>query len=388
MDLFGQILWNWGLATRTNTGYAPTGNILQDLANTYKDAQDNFFSSKRTVRCTTSDEVCKARHGVLQKNDQLMVCTSGPTAEPPSGCPGCILGLLYNKLGGQLVTKAVAIATDIADIADAPRRAPKMDSKYEAKYRTRPEVKRGDHGCPLPELQEKLIEGTGRKFKVTGKFDADTEAAVIAFQEKEKLLDSGARRGEADEKTWAALHLKVQGEHGLPKGEKFVEGTAGGWGKVGHKTQYDWYQVLEPAETDFSGCWVKEAAPRVDPSENTCCSVGPCPGGVTGGAWRVDDQNMYGPDTVGVFDHVVEGLRTRKKVPCGYVAPQAMVILRDPRDMAGVDPKNRDELITKSKDAEGAEYVRNDLLYKVTETDIRCGKRNKFGLNKSVTKYP
>jgi hypothetical protein len=390
MALFGHILWNWGLADRSGNGFTPKDNILQTLADNYKAAQDNFFNLNRVVRCSDSDEVCKARHGVMLKNDQLVVCSSGPTAEPPSGCPGCILGLLYKGLGGQLVTKAVAIATDIADITDAPRRSAKINTNLDAADRKRPEVKRGDHGCPIPELQEKLMEANGKRFKVTGKFDADTEAAVIAFQTTANLVASGARSGEADEKTWAALHLKVPGEHGLPLGEKFVEGKDGGWGKVGDKTQYDWYQVLEPAETDFSGCWVKEMAPEgnIDPSENTCCVIGPCPGGVTGGAWQVDDKNTYGPDTVGISKDVVDGLRPRRRFPCGYVAPQAMLILRDPRVMAGVNPKNRDELIAKSQNAESAEYIRNELLYKVTENDIRCGKRNKYGLKTSKTNYP
>ena len=390
MELFGHILWSWGLAERSGNGFAPKDKILQTLADNYKNAQDNFFSYNRTVRCTDSDEVCKARHGVMLKNNQLVVCTSGPTAEPPTGCPGCILGLLYKGLGGQLVTKAVAIATDIAGITDAPRRSAKMNTNLDAADRKRPEVKRGDHGCPIPELQEKLIEGTGKRFKVTGKFDADTEAAVIAFQEKENLLASGARRGEADEKTWAVLHVKVPGEHGLPFGEKFIQGESGGWGKVGDKTQYDWYQVLEPAYTDFSGCWVKEMAPEgnIDPHENTCCVIPPCPGGVTGGAWKVDDKNTYGPDTVGISKDVVDGLRPRRRFPCSYLAPQAMLILRDPRVMAGVNPKDRAEVLAKSKDAESAEYIRNELLYKITETDIRCGKRNKYGLNTSKIDYP
>jgi len=390
MDLFGHILWNWGLADRSGNGFTPKDKILQTLADNYKNAQDNFFSYNRTVRCTDSEEVCKARHGVMLKNNQLQVCTSGPTAEPPTGCPGCILGLLYKDLGGQLVTKAVAIATDIAGIADAPRRSAKMNTNLDAADRKRPEVKRGDRGCPIPELQEKLMEANGKRFKVTGKFDADTEAAVIAFQTAGNLLASGARRGEADEKTWTALHVKVPGEHGLPFGEKFIQGESGGWGKVGDKTQYDWYQVLEPAYTDFSGCWVKEMAPegQIDPHENSCCVVPPCPGGVTGGAWQVDDKNTYGPDTVGISKDVVDGLRPRKRFPCSYLAPQAMLILRDPRVMAGVNPKDRAEVLTKSKDAESAEYIRNELLYKVTETDIRCGKRNKYGLNTSKVNYP
>ena len=390
MELFGHILWNWGLADRSGNGFTPKGEILQTLADNYKAAQDKFFSYNRTVRCTDSEEVCKARHGVMLKNDQLQVCTSGPTAEPPSGCPGCILGLLYKGLGGQLVTKAVAIATDIADITDAPRRSAKMNTNLDAADRKRPEVKRGDRGCPIPELQEKLMEANGKRFKVTGKFDADTEAAVIAFQTAGNLLASGARRGEADEKTWAALHLKVPGEHGLPFGEKFIQGESGGWGKVGDKTQYDWYQVLEPSYTDFSGCWVKEMSPEggIDPHENTCCVIPPCPGGITGGAWQVDDKNTYGPDTVGISRDVVDGLRPRRRFPCSYLAPQAMVILRDPRVMAGVNPRDRAEVLAKSKDAESAEYVRNELLYKVTETDIRCGKRNKYGLNTSKIDYP
>jgi hypothetical protein len=65
-----------------------------------------------------------------------------------------------------------------------------------------------------------------------------------------------------------------------------------------------------------------------------------------------------------------------------------MVILRDPRVMAGVNPRDRAEVLAKSKDTESAEYVRNELLYKVTETDIRCGKRNKYGLNTSKIDYP
>jgi hypothetical protein len=265
-----------------------------------------------------------------------------------------------------------------------------MNTNLDAGDRKRQEVKRGDHGCPIPELQEKLIEANGKSFKVTGKFDADTEAAVIAFQEKANLLAGGARRGEADEKTWAALHLKVPGEHGLPLGETFEQGERGGWGKVGDATQFDWYQVLEPSWTDFSGCWVKEMAPKgnIDPSENTCCVVSPCPGGITGGAWQVDDKNTYGPDTVGISKDVVDALRTRRRAPCGYVAPQAMLLLRDSRVMQGVAANDRANLLAKSENAEAAEYVRNELLYKITENAIHCGKRNKYGLKKSETKYP
>jgi len=388
MEFFGQILWSWGLANRSGNGFAPIGNILQRLVNTYQEAQDKFFSSKRTIRCTTSDEVCQTRYGAILKDNQLIVCTTGPTAQPPNGCPGCVLGLLYAGLGGQLVTKAVAIATDIASITDAPRRSAKMNSNLDAEDRKRPEVKRGDHGCPIPELQEKLREANGTRFKVSGKFDAETENAVIAFQESMMLIKAGARRGEADEKTWTALHQKIPGEHGLPQGETFAGGKEGGWGKRGDVTQFDWYQILTPVDTDFSGCWVKEMAPQIDPSENTCCTVGPCPGSLTGGAWRVDDKNTYGPDTVGISKDVVDALRTRRKAPCGYVVPQAMAILRDSRDMQGVGETDRDNLIAKSKNAESAEYVRNELLYKVTDDDIRCGKRNKYGLAKSATKYP
>ena len=388
LRLFGEILYNWGLAKRTNTGFEGIDNFVQTLATNYQTAND-FLSSKQTVRCTTDDEVCKKRHGVMLKDKRLIVCATGPTAEPPSGCPGCVLGLLYSELGGltgQLPTKAVAIATDIAAITYAPKRNPKQTRYWDTQYRTRPEVKRGDRGCPIPELQEKLIEDTGKKFKVTGKFDDDTEAAVIAFQESNGLIKAGARKGEVDEKTWAALHGKVPGEHGLPKGEQFKEGI---WGGKGNKTQHDWFQILLPLETDFSGCWVKEFALNLDPSENTCCTSGlACPGRITGGAWLVKDNNRFGPDTVGISRSVFEGLRTLKKIPCGYAYPQAMSILRDSRDMEGASEDKRDEVIKKSDDAEYAEYIRNELLYKITDTDIRCGKRNKEQFAKTTTPYP
>ena len=388
MQLFGEVLYNWGFATRTNAGFAPVGQILQTLATNYQTA-NTFLSSKRTARCTTDDDVCEKLHGVtLKDKDQLLVCATGPTAQPPGGCPGCVLRLLYSDLGGltgQTLVKAVAIATDIAAITDGPRRSPKINTNLDAESRARPEVKSGDHGCPIPELQEKLIEGTGKKFKVTGKFDADTEAAVIAFQESNGLIKAGARKGEADEKTWASLHQTVPGEHGLPHSEKFEKGE---WGKVGDKTQFDWYQVLLPVETDFSGCWVKEMWPEVDPWENTCCTGGQCPGGVTGGAWLVKANNRYGPDTVGISQLVVDGLRPRRKIPCSYIYPQAMAILRDPRVMQGVSETDRAELLAKSGKAESAEYIRNELLYKITNEDIRCGKRNKYTLEKTTTPYP
>ena len=388
--LFGELLYNWGLATPSNTGFAGIGTIVQDLATTYQTV-NTFLSSKQTVRCTTDDEVCKKRYGVMLKDKtQLIVCASGPTAEPPSGCPGCVLGLLYSELGGltgNLPTKAVAIATDIARITDGPKRTSKKSTYWEAEFRSRPDVKRGDRGCPIPELQEKLIEFTRKKFKVTGKFDADTEAAVIAFQESNGLIKAGARKGEADEKTWAALHTRVPGEHGLPKGEKFEEGV---WGGKGNKTQHDWWQILLPLETDFSGCWVKEFALKIDPSVNTCCTPGgTCPGRITGGAWLVKDNNRFGPDTVGISKSVAEGLRRwRGKLPCGYAYPQAMAILRDSRDMQGADEDKRDEVVSKSDKAEYAEYIRNELLYKITDTDIRCGKRNKENFAKTTTAYP
>ena len=100
------------------------------------------------------------------------------------------------------------------------------------------------------------------------------------------------------------------------------------------------------------------------------------------------DNNRFGPDTVGISRAVFDGHRTRGKFPCGYAYPQAMSILRDSRDMQGVDERNRDDVIRKSDKAEFAEYIRNELLYKVTENDIRCGKRNKENFAKTTTPYP
>jgi hypothetical protein len=35
-----------------------------------------------------------------------------------------------------------------------------------------------------------------------------------------------------------------------------------------------------------------------------------------------------------------------------------------------------------------AREIRNELLYKMTDKDIRCGKRNKEAFAKSTTPYP
>jgi peptidoglycan hydrolase-like protein with peptidoglycan-binding domain len=64
-----------------------------------------------------------------------------------------------------------------------------------------PPLRQGDRGLAVIELQ-KLLQAQGAVLMIDGIFDAATKAAVIIFQQNQKLQATG----EVDTVTWIALH--------------------------------------------------------------------------------------------------------------------------------------------------------------------------------------
>ncbi len=252
----------------------------------------------------------------------------------------------------------------------------KASSASAAASRKRARVAVGAVGCPVPELQEKLQVLVKPDLVVNGVFNAETEKALIKFQEREKLIKPAkseqaetegtfAEKGVADALTWTRLFIQLPGHHGMPTGEVF---KVVGFRKEDEVTMLDFDQQLLPADINFKGCEVSEADPGG--GVNTCCSGVVCHRRITGGRWTVKENNTYGPDTVGLILPQVQTYQDQQKVfgkpPCGFLIPQLMLV----------------EL------PEGQfEYVRNFQLYVINKKDLACAKlneRDRRGLSMTV----
>jgi Putative peptidoglycan binding domain len=221
----------------------------------------------------------------------------------------------------------------------------------------------GHKGCPIPELQEKLNIANGSSIRITGVFGSETLEEVIKFQKANGVL---GQRGIVDSKTWEAVHSAVPGDHGLPTHETF---TPIGWGSGGDATMLKWKQQLQPTTTDFSGCEVQEEDPLGHPRANTCCRPVDmvCMTKISGGKWTVGKNNEWFTDTVGLITQMVDKYRLGKRAPCGYTIPQRMMLIRSGGNV---------------------EYIRNVLIYVITDTEVTCMKANPRNLNLDKKNYP
>jgi Domain of unknown function (DUF4157)/Putative peptidoglycan binding domain len=188
-----------------------------------------------------------------------------------------------------------------------------------------PTTRRGDVGCPVPELQEAL-NVTGSGLTVDGRFGKNTQAAVKTFQTARvpPLLGTGV----SEAATWAALHAAAPGDHGLPTGETT---TSNGWAGGG---VHRWHQRLEPFTTSFRTCSVTEADPGG--GTDTCHFPGSAFApltGVTGGTWAVDGSNRWGDDFVGWFAPAVTFYRLNGRAPCRASFNQTMRVVRPGGDV-------------------------------------------------------
>jgi peptidoglycan hydrolase-like protein with peptidoglycan-binding domain len=188
-----------------------------------------------------------------------------------------------------------------------------------------PTTRRGDVGCPVPELQEAL-NVTGSGLTVDGRFGGNTHAAVRGFQTTRvpPLLGTGV----AEAATWAALHAAAPGDHGLPAGETT---TSRGWAGGG---VHRWQQRLQPFTRSFRGCTVTEADPGG--GSDTCHFPGSAFApltGVTGGTWAVNGQNRWGDDFVGWFAPAVTFYRANGRAPCRASFNQSMRVVRPSGDV-------------------------------------------------------
>jgi peptidoglycan hydrolase-like protein with peptidoglycan-binding domain len=189
---------------------------------------------------------------------------------------------------------------------------------------------RGDVGCPVPELQEKL-NVTGARLVVDGHYGALTQAAVQAFQATQPFLGILATPGQVDLVTRNFLDAAAPGNHGLPAGETT---HSRGWGTGNRATVHRWRQRLSPRITSFRGCRVTEA----DPGGGTdgCHFPGsaiPAQTLVTGGTWVVNARNQWGDDWVGWLTPGVNYYRTQGRAPCSVRLPQSMRVVRPAGDV-------------------------------------------------------
>ena len=106
----------------------------------------------------------------------------------------------------------------------------------------------------------------------------------------------------------------------LPSGET---STSSGWANGGiHK----WTQTLTPGTANFQGRKVHEKGGK---GTDTCWFRGSQIGKfdrITGGAWKVGNGNVWGPDFVGWKAKAVDYYRRIKKNACGTTFPQDMYI--------------------------------------------------------------
>ena len=193
-----------------------------------------------------------------------------------------------------------------------------------------PLTKRGEIGCPVPELQEAL-NATGEALVVDGNFGPLTEAAVRRFQTAHH--PPLAIDGDVGPLTWPVLHAAAPGDHGLPAGETT---TTNGWAGGGI---HQWRQRLTPFATAFGSptaghCQVREAdtGGGTDTCHFAASAFAPFTA-ITGGTWDVDDTNHWGDDFVGWFAGAVTYYRAQGRAPCAATFPQSMRVVRASGDV-------------------------------------------------------
>lgn len=387
----------WFNVVRCEKGECKRNDVLADrYVELFQKADKLFESTGFVLECDASQD-CKT--GPAQFDGKVMhICLSWDRAVSRFayfGWPNAILQAIYAFLeGGRTIGEvpgapkefrvgnAAAIASHMIamqrsegsvetdEAASAAPAAPirpdkKASSASAAASRKRARVAVGAVGCPVPELQEKLQVLVKPDLVVNGVFDAATEKALIKFQEREKLIKpekseqaetegTFAEKGVADAPTWTRLFTQLPGHHGMPTGEVF---KVVGFRKEHEATMLDFDQQLLPADINFKGCEVSEADPGG--GVNTCCTGVVCHRRITGGRWTVQDNNTYGPDTVGLILPLVQTYQDQQKVfgkpPCGFLIPQLMLV----------------EL------PEGQyEYVRNFQLYVINKKELACAKLN------------
>lgn len=193
-----------------------------------------------------------------------------------------------------------------------------------------PLTKRGEIGCPVPELQEAL-NATGEALVVDGNFGPLTQAAVRRFQTAHHpplVVD-----GDVGANTWPVLHAAAPGDHGLPAGETT---TTHGWAGGG---VHRWRQRLTPFATSFGSttagrCRVREA--DGGGGADTCHFAGSAFApftAITGGTWDVDGTNHWGDDFVGWFAPAVNYYRAQGRAPCFASFTQSMRVVRPAGDV-------------------------------------------------------
>lgn len=120
----------------------------------------------------------------------------------------CSSGVQYNKkMDKKWVYWAVPAGIEVGPIPDPPKPEPETD---------RPTIRKGSTGKYVTELQKDLIQlgyDVGSK-GADGKFGAQTEAAVKAFQKDHDDPDGKALKidGVVGKKTWAAIEAAIKGE--------------------------------------------------------------------------------------------------------------------------------------------------------------------------------
>jgi peptidoglycan hydrolase-like protein with peptidoglycan-binding domain len=198
------------------------------------------------------------------------------------------------------------------------------------KIQRQPLTKRGNIGCPVPELQEAL-NATGEALVVDGIFGPSTQAAVRRFQTAHH--PPLAIDGEVGTNTWPVLHTAAPGDHGLPAGETT---TSNGWAAGG---LHRWRQRLTPFTTHFGSatagrCQVREA--DGGGGADTCHFPGSAFApftAITGGTWDVDGTNRWGDDFVGWFAPAVTFYRANGRAPCSATFTQSMRVVRPSGDV-------------------------------------------------------
>ncbi|KYG03829.1 hypothetical protein BE21_49925 [Sorangium cellulosum] len=117
----------------------------------------------------------------------------------------------------------------------------------------------------------------------------------------------------------------------LPTGEtpRFL-----GWHVGGRSTQGRWGGTLLPLSVSFMGTKVKEVDPggAVDGCHFPGAKVRPGTG-VTGGDWDVKAGNEWEIDFIGWASHEVQYYRTCGRIPCGFLFPQSMQMIRPGGDV-------------------------------------------------------
>jgi len=378
-------------AKKASVGTVPSTYEPQKRAGVLKEAfiaAKSLFASSLSVKADSSGNVCDTNQWAIYEGGVIHVCASALAKRThvgnlyPTGysVARAILFQFYSStLNYPDLSFAVVMGKEARAVITAAPQDPRVVREQTVPAATRRKsVKKGDHGCPVPELQEKLVVLKYLPGPVDGVFAASTETAVSAFQASKQLGDAaGVTAGQVEAKTWSELFKAAPGQHGLPTGERAIPGQ---WLSGDNGAIFEWQQELLPKSVDFSGCWVGEVAlPDTPQLRNTCCrEQDVCPTGLTGGAWEVEQGNRFGPDAVGIVSALAARFHDSRALPCGYSAPQAMVMFRDEAMVKSSSVDRRKEL-GGDLGVEQTEYVRNVLSHYIRPADLVSFKSNAFG---------